>query len=366
MSRILDRERSEDSRTDDDVYRTDEDEEEVPWEVMHRSPKIQPSEPSNAAATEAETPSDSTEEEAHMERMLVSALADGAYHLPEYSWCQDWVQYMTNNHPLFGICCHHKRHPVSAWTRVLGLLGSILCGLTISNLFYLWALQNQQYARPILSISLISNTTQVDSFVGANATVTAPNETVNVSALMALLWTVGGAAQAIYDNLIWSIAACQCCPSSNSNKRVKSMGFYLILLLVLVMGMIASLVVLLRVSTLNSHTHISAQYLTVELLQNQTLPVQTTSKLTLNDFRFLRGYMIELVLGWLVYYPLVGTLLFSGILGCGRLPILGGRPRDLILEEKEHAAWEKRRQRRKQRLEKQVDKEWRKQGKIPV
>lgn len=53
------------------------------------------------------------------------------------------------------------------------------------------------------------------------------------------------------------------------------------------------------------------------------------------SFSFLSKYAIELSLTWFVYFPLVGTIIFSGILGCGgRLPVLGGRPRDIRLYEK--------------------------------
>lgn len=44
------------------------------------------------------------------------------------------------------------------------------------------------------------------------------------------------------------------------------------------------------------------------------------------DLNFLYGYLIELVLSLFAYTPMVQTLVFSGILGCGRIPVLGGRP----------------------------------------
>ena len=52
------------------------------------------------------------------------------------------------------------------------------------------------------------------------------------------------------------------------------------------------------------------------------------------SFSFLLEYCLELGLAWFVYFPIVGTILFSGILGCnGKLPVLGGRPRDKRLFE---------------------------------
>ena len=33
------------------------------------------------------------------------------------------------------------------------------------------------------------------------------------------------------------------------------------------------------------------------------------------------------------YFPVVFTIIFLGVLGCGVLPILGGRPREIMLME---------------------------------
>jgi len=53
-----------------------------------------------------------------------------------------------------------------------------------------------------------------------------------------------------------------------------------------------------------------------------------------STFTILSKYAIELSLTWFVYFPICGTNLFSGILGCGgRLPVLGGRLRDMKLHE---------------------------------
>ena len=55
----------------------------------------------------------------------------------------------------------------------------------------------------------------------------------------------------------------------------------------------------------------------------------------LGSFFFLAKYTVELMLAWFVYFPIVGSVMFSGVLGCGRLPILGGRPKDIRLVEEE-------------------------------
>jgi hypothetical protein len=45
-----------------------------------------------------------TQEERELTQSVVPALLMGAYHLPGYTWRQDLWQYLTNNHPIFGIC----------------------------------------------------------------------------------------------------------------------------------------------------------------------------------------------------------------------------------------------------------------------
>merc|ERR1719223_315285 len=66
------------------------------------------------------------------------------------------------------------------------------------------------------------------------------------------------------------------------------------------------------------------------LLNNQPYKVNVEDK---RSFAFLLGYLVEFVLALFVYYPIAVTILFSGVLGCGgRVPILGGRPREMKRE----------------------------------
>jgi hypothetical protein len=53
-------------------------------------------------------------------------------------------------------------------------------------------------------------------------------------------------------------------------------------------------------------------------------------------YQFLITYATELVLSLFIYYPIVGTILFSGLLGCGKVPILGGRPYEVLVEQRKN------------------------------
>ena len=53
------------------------------------------------------------------------------------------------------------------------------------------------------------------------------------------------------------------------------------------------------------------------------------------SFDFLGGYIIEFILAVFVYNPFILTIVFTGVLGCnGRIPILGGRPREMAKEQR--------------------------------
>jgi hypothetical protein len=58
-----------------------------------------------------------------------------------------------------------------------------------------------------------------------------------------------------------------------------------------------------------------------------TLYAQITD--TTNNWEFLVAYGIELTLNYFIYYPVVAVLLFSGIIGCGRTKLCGGRPYEI-------------------------------------
>ena len=140
-------------------------------------------------------------EEARMNRKIIPRLAGRCYHLPGYSLCEDWAQYMMNNHPLFGICCHHKLHPLGIKQRVICLVGSIAFGLVATNAVFLYYSLHSE-------LSMDDTVFQID--IMSNSTYLQPRS-LEVTAGMLSLWTFGGAFRSIFDLTIWygfSIADC--------------------------------------------------------------------------------------------------------------------------------------------------------------
>eukprot|EP00956_Cyclotella_meneghiniana_P012190 scaffold17296_cov66-Cyclotella_meneghiniana.AAC.3 len=77
-------------------------------------------------------------QEQKLERLLIPKLASRAYHLPGNDFGQDWKQYVLNNHPILGICFHHRLHPLKTGQRLLMLLGSFAFGIAVTNAIYFW------------------------------------------------------------------------------------------------------------------------------------------------------------------------------------------------------------------------------------
>jgi hypothetical protein len=241
---------------------------------------------------------------------IVPLLASRAYYIPGNSWCQDWMQFMTNNHPLFGICCHHKLHPIKSCTRIVALLGSFLFGLAMTNMFYLWYIWNPEFDQEVVSMTTTS---------GGIWTLTTG---------MLLLWTLGGGIHASFNLLIWYIAACSCCrPGGCLENRAccPSFGKHSIRVMVVVIAIIAVFIVLMRVAIGNADTDLDDTnandfdfFFTSEAWDFKIEKGE--------EFDFVMAYMVQMISSLFLFYPLLATMLMFGVPGCRSFPLIGGRP----------------------------------------
>ena len=135
---------------------------------------------------------------------------------------------------------------------------------------------------------------------------------------------------ACYDLGIWYIEVCICCPFS---RKCRPCGKFLAVFMIVLLLALASFVVVVRAS-LGQEEYEALDISTLESagLVDDQLQYSGIQK---EDTRFLLNYIMEFSLALLFYYPLGSFILFTGILGCGKLPILGGRPRDIYLESLE-------------------------------
>ena len=275
------------------------------------------------------------------EAVIRQKLSIRSYHLPGNSWWQDYAMYIKNNHLVFGLCCRHRLNPVTTKHRLIILLGSLAFGLTVTNAVYLYFLYgDKDYDDTAMAFSL-----SLSGEVGDNLN-TAKSLSFDISYGLAVLWTIGAGAHAMFDLLLWHMIACGYCQSSKRNYNHAGWNMALAITSIVLAG--ASFVVLYRAYE-NEETAVDEQLLkfmddgnsTVTIGEDDSSPRRPITMETIKafresnpDFRFLYGYLVELGLSLFVFTPIIQTVLFSGIFGCcGRLPLVGGRPRSVKLEE---------------------------------
>jgi hypothetical protein len=156
---------------------------------------------------------------------------------------------------------------------------------------------------------------------------------VDITRLMITLWTLGSFVHTLFDLGLWHMKACTICRYKgridDSLIRWGRVAGLFIVTLTIFAGAYA---VLLRASIEYKGEGSNAEEVTESILNNELYQIEFEDK---RSFRFLLGYLVEFVLALFVYYPIAVTILFSGVLGCdGRIPILGGRPREMKKEKR--------------------------------
>ena len=259
---------------------------------------------------------------ARKEDFVIPLLARRSCHLPGNGWWADWRQWFCNNHILFGICLHHPLHPLEWWERVLALVASISFGLVATNAVY-EIYQNDRESMEEVIFTLLE---------------------YSITKGMIVLWTLGGLLHSIFDVFIWKVMACACCHPGGSfgnclcSKCFQNCGSYALIPVIMMLLSLAGFMVLRRASHPNEEVAEDYYYQIGDGGdggQDDDFYVDWGEIDGIGSFFFLARYCVELMMAWFVYFPVVGTIMFSGVLGCGRLPVLGGRPRDKRLVEEE-------------------------------
>ena len=229
--------------------------------------------------------------------VVVQRLATRSYHLPGYSYWQDLVQFVLNNHTLLSFCCSHRLHPLTMQDRVFLLVGSMAFGLAATSAVYIWF-----YIWGRESIDLVV----VDIPIGL------------VASAAAIL-------NSVFDLFLWYMHSCPCClPGAFFDLDRKCygkawvwVGRHLAACLVGLSLIMASGAALVR-------------YYWVEDDDHHDNGNEGGGG---HGFSFLISYAIECILSFFIFDPIIACVLFSGVLGCFRLPILGGRPWEMKSEK---------------------------------
>ena len=273
---------------------------------------------------------------ARKEDFISPLLARRSCHLPGNNWWADWRQWFCNNHILFGICLHHPLHPVEWWERVLAIVASISFGLCATNAVYEVYRQDAEKMNSVLFTMMGFSITKG----------------------MAWLWTLGCLCHSVFDFIIWKVMACACCHPGGAfgncfcHSSFQNCGSYLLIPLIMMLLSLATFMVLRRASQDPAE---EVYYQQEQYYGDDNAEMDGADGGGADDdfyvdweqidgpgsFRFLAKYSVELLLAWFFYFPVIGTIMFSGVLGCGRLPVLGGRPRDKRLVEEESREYQR-------------------------
>ncbi|KAL9179779.1 hypothetical protein ACHAXT_007749 [Thalassiosira profunda] len=257
------------------------------------------------------------EEEMQLKRKLVPRLAKRAYHLEDdNNWRQDWVQYQKNTHPVFGLCMYHRFHPIRLPQRVIMLVGSIAFGFALTNCVYLGFVGSEQAGQPVNFVYDVT---------GKFAEYQQQYTNIELQQSMVFLVTVGSFLHSTFDLGIWYLMGCMCfrpggrCQGKGKKAQLcQNFGIYVAVVAVIGTVVAATSVAAFRLNNeIQTEDASEAEQFTEDQLEGNE---------TASHFSFLIGYCLELVFTYFVFYFLTSTLAFSGILGCGRIPVIGGRP----------------------------------------
>ena len=101
--------------------------------------------------------------------------------------------------------------------------------------------------------------------------------------------------------------------NKENSEKFKDAGSYALIPVVCVVIALAVITVLMRASWQDSEGQ-EIQYDDDQIYYE----IDTDNIQSVRQFTFLTQYSIELFLAWFIYFPIFGSLIFSGILGCGR------------------------------------------------
>ncbi|GFH43603.1 hypothetical protein CTEN210_00076 [Chaetoceros tenuissimus] len=248
------------------------------------------------------------------EENVIRLLRIRSAHLPGNNWAQDWLQYMQNNHPLFGLCFHHKLHPLRFNQRIFIFIASLSFGVLASNCVYLYFMTSETFDQEMFKLYIELKDGQ--------------STYIQVTKGMLSLWTYNGLLHAIFDLALWYIAACGCFTQRANFRKYVRFGRYTVLAICATVVALAGVTVLYRITKLSANeiAEQEGQGGNVDKDEIREEIFETEVRL------FLISYAVDLALTWFALYPALVTVLFSGVFGC--IPGMGGRPAHVVRENK--------------------------------
>lgn len=201
-------------------------------------------------------------------------------HLPGNNWCQDWIMWFRNNHPLLALCCRDRRNPVGLWPRLVILLSSISFGIITTNIIYLYFRSHPRSNLILMRIEFGEEDQNGDK----------PYYDVTCESIA--VWTIGGLIHTLFDLGIWHLNGCACCVNSVFAKIGKFVSIAISAMLLA----IASIVIVWRASYEDNLQNVNDETMGNTGGDNDWMNIERPS--SLNSFQFLWTYVIELFSVW--------------------------------------------------------------------
>jgi hypothetical protein len=184
--------------------------------------------------------------------------------------------------------------------RMLGFFG-----LATTNLVWLWFIYETDETRFTVDLSTASK-----------ANLTLYLDDVNASNQLCItngviyLWTVGGALHGLFDTTIWKLSMCSCCEGLEAQGKYKRFGVGLMTFGILLITACTSLIVVFRATFQSSQDADIAELKSAGIFDDAIeLGAGGASK---DNYQFLLSYSVELALALVIYFPIMGIIMFSG------------------------------------------------------
>jgi hypothetical protein len=202
----------------------------------------------------------------------------------------------SNNHPFLCFWTADPRHPLGPTERVMNLVASLAFGLSATCCVFLWFHYEEE--RDFNNVAF-----------------TVPGVDKNVTVGMLALIFCGGPLHVVFDLSIYFLQACPPCRAGGifasfptCQKFWLWLGAHMAFLVTIASLSLAINTMLVRASIADG--------------DGDDEDITTRPQ----HYSFMLMYLLEVVVANFVVFPIGTFTMFSGVLGCGKIPGLGGRP----------------------------------------
>mmetsp|Transcript_4501 Transcript_4501/g.5210 ORF Transcript_4501/g.5210 Transcript_4501/m.5210 type:complete len:312 (+) Transcript_4501:24-959(+) len=229
------------------------------------------------------------------EKIIIQRLTMKSFHLPGNSYWQDWFQFVRNNHLVLGFCMADPLHPFSLKERVLNLLASLAFGLAATSIVALWYYYNKEDMNQVILPLPFG---------------------YGISHGMFTTGFFGGFVNVLWDFSIWFLQACPCVqPGGFLAERLSSHAIFFWIWMGSNLAMIVTIISIC----------LAVHFVTIRASVNDDGNDEGYATGIIH-YKFIATFLLQAVIAQFIMFPVVAFTIFSGVLGCFRLPGIGGRP----------------------------------------